>query len=316
MQTAPLPQLQNFLAVARHRSFSAAARELGVSTAAVSKSVRQLEAQLGVVLLTRTTRSVATTDAGAQLVADAGPAMKQAHEALARVSAKPGEVVGRLKLSVGRMSLPFIISVLPTFRARHPRIDVEVIIDERLVDIVGEGYDAVVRLSEAIDRDMVQVRVTEPFRCVVVGAPAYLKKHGAPRKPEDLLRHQCIGFRAPSTGALYAWELERGRRHWRVPVRGGVVTNEPELAIRLAEEGLGLTYAFEPWVAEALTSGRLKPVLEAYAPTLPGFFLCYPSRAQSSPALRLFVETVRELRGASTPRRAARRSAASRTASR
>lgn len=306
MQPAALPQLHTFLAVARHRSFSAAARELGVSTAAVSKSVKQLEAQLGVVLLTRTTRSVSPTDAGTQLIADAGPAMKQAQEALVRVSAKPGEVVGRLKLSVGRMAVPFLISpVLPAFRARHPRVDVEIVVDERLVDIVGEGYDAVVRLAESIDRDMVQVRVTDAFRFVIVGSPGYLANRGTPRRPQDLLRHDCIAFRAPSTGALYAWELERGRRTWRVPVRGSVVTNEPELSVRLAEQGLGLTYTFEPWVAEPVGAGRLKLVLEAYAPTLPGFFLCYPSRAQSSPALRRFVELVKELTATPKPSRRA-----------
>jgi DNA-binding transcriptional LysR family regulator len=135
----------------------------------------------------------------------------------------------------------------------------------------------------------------------LVGAPAYLAKHGTPRKPEDLLRHECINFRAPSTGALYAWELERGRRSWRVPVRGSVVTNEPELNVRLAEQGLGLTYTFEPWVTEQVRTGRLTMVLEAYAPSLPGFFLCYPSRAQSSPALRLFVEVVRELTAPAKP---------------
>jgi DNA-binding transcriptional LysR family regulator len=207
--------------------------------------------------------------------------------------------VGRVKLSVGRMALPFVITpVLPTFRARHPRIEVEIVVDERLVDIVGEGYDAAVRLTEAIDRDMVQVQISNEFRFVVVGTPEYLAKNGTPRKPEDLLRHECITFRAPSTGALYAWELERGRRNWRVPVRGGVVSNEPELNVMLAEQGLGLTYTFEPWVAEQVRSGRLKVVLETYAPTVPGFFLCYPSRAQSSPALRLFVEVVKELTSA------------------
>ncbi|HEY0254138.1 MAG TPA: LysR family transcriptional regulator [Kofleriaceae bacterium] len=300
---ASLSQLQNFLAVARHRSFSRAARELGVSAAAVSKSVKQLEEQLGVVLLTRTTRSVSPTDAGTQLIADAGPAMKQAQDALVRVAAKPGEVVGRLKLSVGRMSMPFLVSpVLPLFRERHPRIDVEIVVDERLVDLVGEGFDAVVRLSESIDRDMVQLRVTDPFRFVMVGAPAYLKKYGTPHKPEDLLRHECIGFRAPSTGALYAWELEKGRRNWRVPVRGSVITNEPELNVLLAEQGLGLTYTYEPWVTDLVRRGRLEMVLEAYAAQMPGFFLCYPSKDQSSPALRLFVEVVKEF-ASSTKRR-------------
>jgi DNA-binding transcriptional LysR family regulator len=306
MQTALLPQLHVFLAVARHRSFSGAARELGVSASAVSQSVKQLEEQLRVVLLTRTTRSVSPTDAGKQLVDNAGGAIKQALDALTHVSAKPGEVVGRVKLSVGRMALPFVITpVLPTFRARHPRIEVEVVVEERLVDIVGEGYDAAVRLTESIDRDMVQVRISDESRFVIVAAPSYLEKNGTPRKPEDLMRHECINFRMPSSGALYAWELERGRRNWRVPVRGGVVSNDPELNIIMAEHGVGLTYAFEPTVAEQLRTGRLKIVLDAFAPTVPGLFLCYPSRAQSSPALRLFVDLAKELSGPSNapPRR-------------
>jgi DNA-binding transcriptional LysR family regulator len=298
MHTAPLPQLHVFLTVARLRSFSGAARELGVSTSAVSQAVKQLEEQLRVVLLTRTTRSVSPTDAGKRLVDSAGPAMRHALAALTEVSAQSGEVVGRVRLSVGRTAVPFVITpVLPTFRARHPRIDVEIVVEERLVDIVGEGYDAGVRLTEAIERDMVRVRVrlTDEFRFVVVGAPEYLARHGTPRRPEDLLRHECITFRSATTGALYAWELERGRRNWRVPVRGGVVTNEPRLAVAMAEQGLGLAYTFEPAVSEQLRTGRLKTVLEPFAPTVPGFFLYYPSRAQSSPALRLFVEVAREL---------------------
>ncbi|MFY0576761.1 LysR family transcriptional regulator [Cystobacter fuscus] len=296
MNTALLPQLQVFLAVARLRSFSGAARELGVSTPAVSQSVRQLEEQLRVVLLTRTTRSVSLTEAGRRLVEGAGPALGQALATLTEVSAQPGETVGRVRLSVPRAAVPSVITpVVPTFRERHPRIEVEVVIEERFVDIVAEGYDAGVRLSEAIERDMVQVRLTDAFRFIVVGAPGYLERHGTPQRPEDLLRHECITFRMRTTGALYAWELERGRRNWRVPVRGGVVTNDTQLSVSLAEQGLGLAYTLEPMVREQLREGRLVPVLESYAPTVPGFFLYFPSRAQRSPALRLFVDVAREL---------------------
>ncbi|WPB72807.1 LysR family transcriptional regulator [Archangium violaceum] len=296
MNTALLPQLQVFLVVARLRSFSGAARELGVSTPAVSQSVRQLEEQLRVVLLTRTTRSVSLTEAGRRLVEGAGPALGQALATLTEVSARPGETVGRVRLSVPRAAVPYVITpVVPTFRERHPRIEVEVVIEERFVDIVAEGYDAGVRLSEAIERDMVQVRLTDAFRFVVVGAPGYLARHGTPQRPEDLLRHECITFRMRTTGALYAWELERGRRNWRVPVRGGVVSSDSQLSVALAEQGVGLAYALEPMVAEQLRTGRLVRVLEAYAPTVPGFFLYYTSRAQRSPALRLFVDTAKEL---------------------
>jgi DNA-binding transcriptional LysR family regulator len=296
VKTAPIPQLQAFLAVARLRSFSAAGRELGVSRSAVSQSVRQLEEQLRVVLLARTTRSVSLTDAGRRLVDGAGPSLGQVVAALNEVSAEPGETVGRIRLSVPRAAVPFVIDpVVPTFRARHPRIEVEIVLEERLVDIVAEGYDAGVRLSESIERDMVQVRLTDSFRFVVVGAPAYLARHGMPERPEDLLRHECITFRSQTTGALYAWELERGRRNWRVPVRGGVVTSDNRLSVSLAEQGMGLAYAFEPMVLPQLRAGSLKRVLERYAPTVPGFFLYFPSVARRSGPMRLFVDAAKEL---------------------
>jgi DNA-binding transcriptional LysR family regulator len=296
MSPVPFPQLQAFLAVARHQSFSGAAREIGVSRSAVSQSVRQLEELVRVVLLARTTRSVSLTEAGRRLVDGAGPSLAQVVAALAEVSAQPGEAVGHLRLTVPRAAVPFVIDpVLPTFRARHPRIETEVVIEERFVDIVAEGYDAGVRLSEAIERDMVRVRLTDSFRFVVVGAPSYLERRGTPERPEDLLRHECITFRYRTTGALYAWEFERGRRNWRVAVRGGVVCSDSGLAASLAEQGMGLAYALEPMVRESLRAGRLEIVLERYAPTVPGFFLYFPSVARRSAPLRLFVEAAKEL---------------------
>jgi DNA-binding transcriptional LysR family regulator len=293
---APFTQLQAFLAVARHRSFSGAARELGVSRSAVSQAVRQLEEQLRVVLLARTTRSVALTDPGRRLLDAAGPGLAQALAALREVGAQPGEAVGRVRLSVPRSAIPFVIEpVVAGFRARHPRVEVEVAVQERLVDIVAEGFDAGVRESAAIERDMVQVRLTDAFRYVVVGAPGYLERHGVPERPEDLLRHECITFRSQTTGALYAWELERGRKTWRVPVRGGVVTNDGALAVSMAQSGLGLAYAFEPLVLKQLRAGRLQRVLESYAAEAPGYFLYFPSRAQRSGPLRLFIEAAKEL---------------------
>ena len=190
--------------------------------------------------------------------------------ALTEVAAQPGEVVGRVRISVSRMAVPFVITpVLPTFRERHPRIEVDVAIDDRFVDIVEEGYDAGVRLTEAIERDMVQVRLTGAFRFIVVGAPEYLARNGVPRRPDDLLRHECITFRALSTGAPYAWELERGKRNWRVPVRGAVSSNDGEFCLTAAQLGLGLAYTFEPSVTEQLRDGRLQCVLEPYAATVP-----------------------------------------------
>jgi DNA-binding transcriptional LysR family regulator len=185
--------------------------------------------------------------------------------------------------------------VLSGFRASHPRIEVEIVVEDRVVDIVGEGYDAGIRLSEHVERDMIQVRLTDAFRFVVVGAPDYLACNGTPQRPEDLLQHECITFRSRTTGALYAWELERGRRNWRVPVRGGVVSDDAALNASLAEQGLGLVYTFEPMVLERIKSGRLRRVLEAYAPTVPGFFLCFPTQGRRSAPLRLFMESAKEL---------------------
>ncbi|MBS2020972.1 MAG: LysR family transcriptional regulator [Deltaproteobacteria bacterium] len=296
MNTSPLPQLQTFLAVARARSFSGAARQLRVSRSAVSQAVQQLERQLRVTLLARTTRSVSLTEAGRRLVDNAGPALGQVVAALTEVSAQPGEATGRLRLSIPRSSVPFLIEpVLPVFRARHPRIEVEINIDDRFVDLVAEGYDAGVRLSESIERDMVEVRLTDAFRFVVVGTKDYLARHGTPQRPEDLLKHECFTFRSQTTGALYAWEFERGKRAWRVPVRGGIVSNDSVLCVSMAQRGLGLAYSSEPAVSERIRQGKLVRVLEAYAPEVPGYFLFFPSRARSSLPLKLFVQAAREL---------------------
>ncbi|QQR46125.1 LysR family transcriptional regulator [Myxococcus xanthus] len=296
VNTSLFPHLQTFLAVARTRSFSAAARDLGISRSAVSQSVRLLEEKLRVPLVARTTRSVSLTEAGRRLVESAGPAVTQVQAALTQASAKPGEVVGRVRLTVPRAAFHFVIEpVLPKFRERHPRIEVDLVFEDRMVDLVGEGFDAGVRLSEYVERDMVSVRLTDAFRFIVVGSPTYLGRHGTPGRPEDLLEHECLTFRSSTTGSLYAWEFERGRRTWRVPVRGSLVVNDGLICIRWAEQGLGLTYVMEPLVGEQLRKGSLQRVLEPYAATVPGFFLYYPSRAQSSAPLRLFVETVREL---------------------
>ena len=296
MAFTPLNALNAFLAVARHRSFVAAARHLGVSTSALSQSVRQLEARLGVALLTRTSRTVALTDAGQRLLEHSGAAVDQALEALATATAKPGEITGRVRLSVPSVAVPLVLErLVPRFVERHPRVNVDVQVENRFVDVIAEGLDAGIRLSEAIERDMVQVRLTPPGRFVVAGAPSYLARAGSPSRPEELLQHDCIGIRAAPGSASYAWELEHGRKSWRVPVHGRVSTNDPELMIRLAAAGVGLTYAFEPQIAAELKGGRLRLVLEPYAASVPGFFLYFPSRAQVSPALRAFVDVAREL---------------------
>jgi DNA-binding transcriptional LysR family regulator len=294
MAFTPLNALNQFLAVARRRSFSAAASELGISSSALSQSVRQLEARLGVALLSRTTRSVALTEAGRLLAEQAGPALHQALEALKATSAPLGKVTGKVRLTVPEIAVPLVITpMLPRFAARYPEVEVEVQVEDRRVDIVAEGFDGGIRLEEFLERDMVHVRLTEACRFVVVGAPSYLERRGVPKKPRDLLTHDCICFRSTTTGAPYRWELEQGKKLWRIPVRGTFMTNNMGLMRAMAEAGLGLMYAFEPEVLPQLKRGSLRLILEPFAASVPGFFLYFPSRAQVSPAFRAFLDTAR-----------------------
>ena len=296
MAFTPLNALNAFIAVGRRKSYAAAARDLGVSTSALSQSVRQLEDRLDVTLLTRTSRSVALTDAGQRLLEGAGPAVDQALESLKTVTAQPGEITGRVRLTVPTVAVSLVLArLLPRFLERYPKVELDVRVEDRLVNIVSEGLDAGIRLIEAIDRDMVHVRLSPPGRIVVVGAPAYFKRRGVPQKPKDLLHHDCIGIRWASSGEPWAWELGRGKKTWRVPVRGSVTTNDFELMRTLALAGVGLLYGIEQKMAKDLARGRLRVVLEPYAPEVPGLFLYFPHRGQVSAALKAFVEVAREV---------------------
>lgn len=257
--------------------------------------MQQLEARVGIALLTRTSRSVALTDAGRRLLDHAGPALEQALDAIRTVASQPGEVTGRVKLTVPSAAVSTVLKrVVPTFLERYPNAELDIRVENRFVNIVAEGLDAGIRLVEAIDRDMVQVRLTRPSRLIVAGAPAYFKRRGVPQKPADLLQHDCLCTRWTPESDPATWELERGKKTWRVPVRGPVISNDRDLLHFLALEGRGLLYAFEASVADEVARGRLVIALEAYAPTVPGLYLYYPNRAQASPALRAFIAVARE----------------------
>ena len=301
MAFTPLNALNAFIAVARRRSYAAAARDLGVSTSALSQSVRQLEERIGTTLLTRTSRSVALTDAGQRLLENAGPAVDQALEALKTVNAARGEVTGRVRLSVPTVAASlFLARLIPRFVERFPKVELDVRVEDHFVDIVSEGLDAGIRLIESIDRDMVHVGLWGPCRIVVAGAPSYLERRGTPQKPPDLAHHDCIAFRMGSSDVPWAWELERGKKTWRIPVRGPVITNDHHLSRALAVAGVGLIYGLEPMMAEDVARGRLRVVLPQYAPTVPGLFLFFPNRAQISPAFKAFVAVAREVAGTAT----------------
>ncbi|RKH72616.1 LysR family transcriptional regulator [Corallococcus interemptor] len=296
MALTPLNALTVFVTVARRRSFSQAAKELGVSSSAVSQAVRQLETKLGQPLLARTTRSVSLTDAGQRLLDEAAPGLQSALAALEHLAAgDTSQVTGSLRLSVPTFSVSLVLEpVLPRFAAAYPQVQVHVSVQDGFVDIVKEGYDAGIRLTEAVQRDMVQVRLTPAFRFLVVGAPAYLERHGTPRHPRDLAKHRCLGVRT-STGLPYHWEFEQGSKELAVPVKGPLTSDSSALLLNMAHAGLGLTYLAEIQAAPALRSGALKPVLEDWAPTVPGLFLYYPHRARASRPLRAFIELAREL---------------------
>jgi DNA-binding transcriptional LysR family regulator len=197
---------------------------------------------------------------------------------------------------VPNAAVPLALSrVLPSFIERYPGVQIEVRVEDRFVDAVAEGFDAGIRLVEAIDRDMVHVQIAGAMRVVVAAAPSYLKRHGVPETPPDLQQHVCINARSPATGEPFPWELERGKKSWRVNVRGPVTGNSFDLSKRLAIAGVGLLYCLEPTIEPELSTGALQLVLEPYAASVPGLFLYFPSRAQLSPALKAFVSVAREV---------------------
>jgi len=293
MSTHSLAALSTFLAVAERQSFSAAAAALGISRSAVSQAVRTLEQQLGKALLLRTTRSVRLTEEGSLLASAAGPALRQAESAM--VAVQSGErAAGTLRLTVPHIAVPAVIApLLPELRARYPEIKLEIAVDDRLTDIVADGFDAGIRLGEAIERHMVAVRVSEPFRFVVVASPGYLAKRGTPDHPRELVEHDTIGYRAPSSGVLYRWEFERRGREHRVQLASALITTDATLAVTAARDGLGFAYVDELAAAADIAARRLVVVLEDYLPRVPGFFLYFPHASRGIPTLRALVELAR-----------------------
>jgi DNA-binding transcriptional LysR family regulator len=292
----PLSALLAFVTVADRLGFSAAARELGVSPSALSQQIRGLEEAVGVPLFVRTTRSVALTEAGRRLHARVGPALRESLEALEEAASDASEVHGTLRLTVGRVAAPLVLAPLVgPLLAAHPQLSVEVSIDDRFVDIVAEGFDAGVRLAEALSPDMVAVRLTPPFRLLVAGSPAYFRRHGRPRRPRDLLEHECLVYRQSTDGRLYAWEFERRGREEAVAVRGRLLCRDAAFMISMARAGLGLVYMIEQELAPHVASGELEVVLEDHGPRVPGFFLYFPRRARDQPKIRAFLAVAQSL---------------------
>ncbi|GAB2180229.1 LysR family transcriptional regulator [Denitratisoma sp. agr-D3] len=280
-----------FLAVARSRSFTAAAAQLEVSPQAVSQAVRALEERLQSRLLNRTTRSVALSEAGERFMAKVGPALAdllEAQESLRELRDRPS---GLLRINLSRAAFTAVIRPrLGEFHRLYPELGLELGFDDGLVDIVAEGYDGGIRLGEAVARDMVSVPLSRRERSVVVAAPEYLARKGTPRTIADLAGHDCIRFRMPSGGGIYRWELVSGKEAVAVDAPGTATANDTDALIAMARAGMGLAYVLgsnaEPWLA----TGELVAVLDKYMPSFPGFHFYYPSRHQLPAKLRCFLD--------------------------
>ncbi|HWX51404.1 MAG TPA: LysR family transcriptional regulator [Roseomonas sp.] len=286
--------LDAFLAVARERSFTRAAAKLGVSQSALSQTVRALEARLGLRLLTRTTRSVAPTEAGERLLRTLGPAFDQIDATLSALSEFREKPSGTIRITAGEHPVETILMpALERLLPDYPDIKIEVDVDNTLTDLVAGRYDAGIRFGEQVAKDMIAVRIGPDMRMAVVGAPSYFARRPRPKVPQDLTEHACINIRLPTHGSLYAWELEKGKQELRVHVEGPLVFNYPPLLLRSALTGLGLACVFEDQVQEHIAEGRLVRVLADWCPPFPGYHLYYPSRRQPMPAFSLLVDALR-----------------------
>jgi DNA-binding transcriptional LysR family regulator len=296
MRGGALAQLPVFLAVAEQKSFTAAARLLRVSPSAVSQAIARLERELGATLVLRTTRSVNLTEAGARLAAEARPALGVVEVALDAIAQKSGEPQGVLRLNVPRLACQIALPpLLAQYAQRHPEMRVDVTVEDRNVDIVREGFDAGIRLREAVEKDMVTVRLSPPIRFVVVGSKRYLAARGRPKHPRELVDHACIAWRCPTSGELYRWEFEQRGRALEVDVDGPISSNDADVLSACAELGLGLAYVAEHEVRARLRAGKLETVLEPFCPEVPGLFLYYPRAAQRVAKLAAFVEVARNV---------------------
>jgi DNA-binding transcriptional LysR family regulator len=289
-----LNDLLAFLAVARERSFTKAAARLGVSQSALSQTIRQLEARIGLRLLTRTTRSVSPTEAGERLLRTVGPRLDEIEAEIAALSELREKPAGTIRITAGDHAIESILwPKLERFLPQYPDIKVELSIDYGLIDIAAERYDAGVRLGEQVAKDMISVRIGPDTRFVVVAAKSYLARHAPPQVPQDLVGHTCINLRLPTYGGLYAWEFEKDGQELRVRVEGQLVFNSIFQVLNAAVAGFGLAHVPEDLAQSYLAKGRLKQVLEDWCPTWPGYHLYYPSRRQSSPAFALLVDALR-----------------------
>lgn len=293
MRGSHYAELRAFAAIVEHRGFARAAAQLGMSPSALSQTIRGLEERLGVRLLNRTTRSVAPSEAGARLLARLLPALADLDAAVADVRTLAGAASGPLRINATRIAAIHLLApLIGPFLKAYPDISLDLVVEDKLVDIVAERFDAGVRLGEMVEKDMIAVKLGGELEMMVVGSPAYFEQFGRPKTPRDLKHHRCINFRWPTSGALYRWEFERGAEKLEAAVKGPLTVTEPDVAARAAVDGVGLAYLFEHQAGPPIEAGKLVRVLKDWSPPFPGFYLYHPSRRQTPAPLKAFIDFI------------------------
>lgn len=288
--------LSSFLAIARHKSFRRAADELGCTPSALSHALRNIEERLEVRLLNRTTRSVALTEPGERLVKRLTPAFRDIADALDDLNNYRGQPIGSLRINAARVSAQLVLLPLVTrFLAAHPAVSVEVVVDDALIDMVSENFDAGVRFGETIAKDMIAVPLGPRQRTAIVASPDFFRRYDKPRRPEQLRNLPCICLRFGS-GRLYGWEFEKGGVELKIEVTGPLTLGDQGLIVDAALDGAGIAFAFESQVAQLIAERKLIRVLEDWCPYYGGFYLYYPGRRQVPASLRAFIELIRQTR--------------------
>ncbi len=305
MRRGELADLTAFVAVADHLSFRAAATQLRVTPSALSHTMRQLEERLGTRLLNRTTRSVSLTAAGNRLLQRLHPAINEISTALEDLDRERGRPSGLLRLTIPATAFPAVAQLWGRFLATYPEIELELQLESEPVDIVSKGFDAGIRMRARIPSDMIAVRIMEPFKVAVVGSPQYLALRRPPRTPDDLAAHSCIQYRLGADAPLFKWPFKRDGRFRNIAVKGRVIVNNADFALRAAIDGLGLAYMTEALALPFLRAGQLVRVLDDWSPMMEGLFLYHPGHRQVSPALRAFIDMFQATRGASAKNSAA-----------
>ncbi|WP_431022923.1 Transcriptional regulator (plasmid) [Erwinia rhapontici] len=294
LSRSDLADLNAFRIVERLRSFTKAAVELGITTSALSHAVRNLESRLGVRLLNRTSRTVAPTEAGASLALRLDLGFREIGDALDEINRMRDRPVGRLRLNVLSDGARLVMARhLPKFLSQYPEVEVEICVDDRMVDIVSEGFDAGIRFGGTVPEDLVAVKLGSELKWVAVASPRYLYHRPAPVTPEDLRAHSCIQLRT-GQGVIYKWEFNKGNEHRAIDVPGQICVSETTLAIELALAGAGITYCLENRVSHYIRDGSLRVILPAWSPTQPGMHLYYPGHRRIPQGLRELIDVLRE----------------------